>query len=87
MAAIADYLENGVRQRKELSGREAQCLKYAMLGFTNKEIADFLDLCPRTIASFMTKTQIKLGAKNRTHSVALFMSKKLGVDLKDVFEG
>lgn len=86
MATIADYLGSGVRIGKELSTREAQCLRYVMLGFTDKEIADFLEISPRTVQSFMTKSQIKLGAKNRTHSVAIFISKKLGVNLKDVFE-
>lgn len=87
MVSVLDYLADGIKEGQKLTKREIQYLQYTVLGFTDKEIASVLEISPRTVQSFMTKIQIKLGSKNRTHSAAIYICKKLGVSLKDVFEG
>lgn len=74
-----DYLAVGVGFGTGLTKREIQCLEYACLGYTDKEIAKAIILSPRTVGSFMMKAALRLGAKNRTHAAVLYTYKKFNL--------
>jgi len=55
--------------RSELTGREADVLKLAALGFTNKEIARQLDVGVKSIETYKARGSTKLGLKTRVELV------------------
>ena len=54
-----------------LTPREAEVLRLAADGATSEEIAAMLFLTEHTVKSHLKRIQGKLGARNRTHAVAL----------------
>ena len=54
-----------------LTPREAQVLRLAADGATSEEIAAALHLTEHTVKSHLKRIQGKLGARNRTHAVAV----------------
>ena len=54
-----------------LTPREAEVLRLGADGATSEEIASALHLTEHTVKSHLKRIQGKLGARNRTHAVAL----------------
>jgi DNA-binding CsgD family transcriptional regulator len=54
-----------------LTPREVEVLKLGADGATSEEIATTLHLTEHTVKSHLKRIQGKLGARNRTHAVAL----------------
>lgn len=52
-----------------LSKRETEVLMLIANGFSDKEISTRLKISPRTIQTHVTRTCLKLNARNRTHAV------------------
>ena len=59
-----------VGSRAYLTPREQGVLRQASIGLTVQEVAQALGLGEETVRSHFKKAQIKLGARNRTHTVA-----------------
>ena len=64
----AGRLKSGVAYA-ELTDREAEVLKFAALGFTNKEIAYKLDVGVKSIETYKARGAEKLGLKTRAELV------------------
>jgi DNA-binding CsgD family transcriptional regulator len=54
-----------------LSIREAEVLKYAAMGKSNKQIAEAIGLSESTVKNHFSSTLRKLNANDRTHAVTL----------------
>ena len=52
--------------RSTLSERQREVLRLVAQGYSNKEIAQALDLAPETVKTHIARVQTVLGAKNRT---------------------
>ena len=52
--------------RSTLSERQREVLRLVAQGYSNKEIAQALDLAPETVKTHIARIQTVLGAKNRT---------------------
>jgi LuxR family quorum sensing-dependent transcriptional regulator len=53
-----------------LSAREVQCIFLASLGRTNRDIGVALGTTANTVIAHLTHARDKLGAENKTHTVA-----------------
>lgn len=53
-----------------LSPRQRECLTLVRQGLTSLEIADRLNLSPRTVDQYIAEAGRRLGARNRAHAVA-----------------
>jgi len=60
-----------------LTPRELAVLRLASAGAPQREIAQALGLGEETVRTHLKKAQIKLGARNRTHTVADAMRQNL----------
>lgn len=58
-------------ERPSLSRREGEILLLAARGLSNAAIARRLGLSPETVKSHLRQVMGKLGARNRSHAVAL----------------
>src|SRR5262249_48090027 len=58
-------------QAGKLTARESQILEMAAHGSTNKEVAAQLSIAADTVRMHMKSILKKLGAKDRTHAVAI----------------
>ena len=67
-AARAAEDAGGVQRaaRSPLSERQREVLRLVAQGYSNKEIAQALDLAPETVKTHIARVQTVLGAKNRT---------------------
>lgn len=61
----------------ELSPREVEVFVLIANGFTDKEIANTLKLSPKTIQTYVTRSCLKLQARNRTHAVTKLLWKSI----------
>lgn len=61
----------------ELSVRETEIIVQIANGFSDKEIANKLNISPRTIQTYVIRICLKLNARNRPHAVAKLILKKL----------
>ena len=59
-----------VEPRALLSARERECLSWASLGFSSKQISDRLKLSEATVNEYLSSAATKLGATNRAQAVA-----------------
>ena len=57
-------------ERGGLTPREQECLLWASLGRSTKQIGDKLSLAESTVNEYLSSATKKLGAKNRQHAVA-----------------
>jgi two-component system, NarL family, response regulator len=55
----------------DLTARELQVLERMAIGASNREIATFLEISERTVATYASNVLAKLGAKSRTEAVAI----------------
>src|SRR3546814_4562202 len=53
-----------------LTCREYQILELVAQGFSAKEVAQRIDIAPRTVERHIDNVRLKLQARNRTHMVA-----------------
>ncbi|WOK35309.1 helix-turn-helix transcriptional regulator [Sphingomonas sp. C3-2] len=53
-----------------LTGREYQILELVAQGYSAKEVAQRIDIAPRTVERHIDNVRLKLQARNRTHMVA-----------------
>jgi len=60
-----------------LTDHELKILRYIISGYSNKEIAELLNLSEKTIKNHMTVVLAKLNASNRTQAAILAMQKGL----------
>jgi DNA-binding CsgD family transcriptional regulator len=63
--------EAGVGALRDLSAREREVARLVAGGSSNREIADFLAVSPKTVERHLTNSLAKLGARNRTELAAL----------------
>ena len=61
----------------QLSERQREVMDLAVLGFSNKEIAQKLDLSPRTVESYRVHVMEKTGAANLAELVRIAMQLEL----------
>lgn len=54
-----------------LTTREYQVLKLVAQGLSAKEIAQSIDIAPRTVERHIENVRLKIRARNRTHMVTL----------------
>ena len=59
----------------KLSKRELEILELISFGYSDKEIAYNLNISARTVQTHVTRTVLKLGARNRTNAVANYLRK------------
>lgn len=65
-----------LRTRKtHLTNRECEIITLMSNGFQNKEIANKLGISKRTAEAYIRRIYIKIGARNRSNAVSLFMKK------------
>ena len=67
----------GLNRRQQLTEAEREVLSLAAAGATAKEMAQALGISERSVEGRMTTAVRVLGAKNRTHAVALALRNKL----------
>tara|TARA_R110000772_G_scaffold102435_5_gene203195 strand:+ start:441 stop:737 length:297 start_codon:yes stop_codon:yes gene_type:complete len=53
-----------------LTLREHEILEFIAQGLSTKEVAQHIDIAPRTVDRHVENVRLKLRAKNRTHMVA-----------------
>lgn len=61
---------NGLTNDPVLTHRETEILDYIVLGLSTKEVAQHIDIAPRTVDRHVENVRLKLRARNRTHMVA-----------------
>lgn len=69
----ADCLLQIYKGLNQLSKRERQCIELFADGLTMREAADRIHLSPRTIESHIINARNKLGAKNVTELVSIYL--------------
>lgn len=55
-----------------LSKRELEILELISFGYSDKEIANNLNISKRTVQTHVTRIVIKLNARNRPNAVAIY---------------
>jgi DNA-binding CsgD family transcriptional regulator len=63
--------EQAIRQRLNLTAREAEVLLWIARGKANRDIGQILGLSPRTVNKHLEQIYAKLGVENRTAAAAL----------------
>lgn len=63
----------------ELSVRETEIIVQIANGFSDKEIANKLNISPRTIQTYVVRICSKLNARNRPHAVTKLILNKITV--------
>ena len=67
----------GQTARRELSEREREVLRFLAEGFSYAEIGSKLFLSPDTVRAHAQRAMTKLGARTRTHAVAVALREEL----------
>lgn len=63
----------------ELSVRETEIIVQIAYGFSDKEIANKLNISPRTIQTYVVRICLKLNARNRPHAVAKLFLRRINI--------
>jgi len=61
----------------ELTARELQILELVALGYSAKEVAQEIEIAPRTVECHIDTMRLKMRARNRTHMVAIAISSNI----------
>ncbi|GAA0486667.1 hypothetical protein GCM10009096_31840 [Parasphingorhabdus litoris] len=73
-----------------LTLREHEILEFIAQGLSTKEVAQRIDIAPRTVDRHVENVRLKLRAKNRTHMVACAVMEGLlqvdGYDREEVVD-
>lgn len=67
-----------------LTRREWELLRFVALGLRNAEIAERMSISTYTVRNHLSNIFEKLGARSRTHAVALMLESAPGPGLADV---
>jgi len=70
----AERLGSGRSLAQELGPRETEILRLVALGRTTEEIADFLNLSPKTVQNYHYQIKSKIGARTDAHLVWLALA-------------
>lgn len=63
--------------KKTITPRERQVLVEIAMGYSAKEIAQRLDLAPRTVDKHVEMMILKLAARNRSHMIVLALHDRI----------
>ncbi|MCA0405646.1 MAG: response regulator transcription factor [Proteobacteria bacterium] len=75
-AAMAGSVEERLRQSYQISAREAEVLNWLSQGKTNRDIAEILNVSPRTVNKHLERIFRKIGVENRTAAAAIVLALK-----------
>ncbi|MDR3375358.1 MAG: helix-turn-helix transcriptional regulator, partial [Ancalomicrobiaceae bacterium] len=64
-------METILRDRLQISDREAQVLTWIAQGKSNRDIAEILALSPRTVNKHLERIFKKMGVENRTSAALI----------------
>lgn len=67
--AVQEYMDRQKKGQEELSPAEIQLMRFCYEGFSNKEIAEKLNLSARTIDTYINRLTEKLGLKTKLHLI------------------
>jgi DNA-binding NarL/FixJ family response regulator len=67
-------LEERLRDSYQISAREAEVLNWLSQGKTNRDIAEILDVSPRTVNKHLERIFRKIGVENRTSAAAIVLA-------------
>ncbi|HMK88388.1 MAG TPA: response regulator transcription factor [Methylocystis sp.] len=70
----AERLGDGRSPAQDLAPRETEILRLVALGRTTEEIADFLNLSPKTVQNYHYQIKSKIGARTDAHLVWLALA-------------
>jgi DNA-binding NarL/FixJ family response regulator len=70
---VTGDIETTLRDRLQISDREAQVLSWIARGKSNRDIAEILDLSPRTINKHLERIFRKIGVENRTSAAVMVL--------------
>lgn len=65
LQSVQDYMDRQKRQQQELSVTEIQIIKLCYEGYSNKEIAERINLSVRTVDTYVNRLTEKLGLKSK----------------------
>lgn len=71
------FLQSQTVSHPKLSPRENQIVRALANGFSTKELTNLLSLSEATIKQYIKSVLIKLGAKNRTHAVSIYLAQRI----------
>ena len=80
---INRYFLNGKYWDTYLTKQEALCLKYLSIGRTTKEIGKIISLSSRTVESYIENIKLKLGVRNTSIIIDIFLENNLTDILSD----
>jgi DNA-binding NarL/FixJ family response regulator len=63
----------GMRRGAPLSRQQIRVLHYLSLGFTEAEVAEWMNIRPTTVQCHKARIRAKLGARNMTQAVAIWI--------------
>ncbi|GEN69541.1 MULTISPECIES: response regulator transcription factor [Chryseobacterium] len=67
--AVQEYMDRQKKSQEELSPAEIQLMRFCYEGYSNKEIAEKLNLSTRTIDTYINRLTEKLGLKTKLHLI------------------
>lgn len=71
--SAAPGMEDRLRETYQVSAREAEVLSWIAQGKTNRDIAEILDVSPRTVNKHLERIFRKIGVENRTAAAAIVL--------------
>lgn len=71
--SAAPGMEERLRETYQVSAREAEVLSWIAQGKTNRDIAEILDVSPRTVNKHLERIFRKIGVENRTAAAAIVL--------------
>ncbi len=75
------------RPRRPLSPREVQVLDLISRGYSDKDVADALQIAPKTVAAHRWRIYQELGVHNAAHAVRVAIERrviKINSELREV---
>ncbi len=72
---VKNIMKIEILNKQNLSPREVDTLSLTAYGLSNRDISDKMNVALETTRGRLSRVYRKLGAKNRTHALALAVSK------------